>query len=35
MQEGLPEMIPAEQCYLDWLQSLVLLGKLVEPEIPG
>lgn len=34
MQEGLPEMIPVEQCYLGWQESLVLLGKLVEPEIP-
>ena len=34
VQENLPEMIPAEQCYLGWQKSLVLLGKLVEAEIP-
>ena len=34
VQENLPEMIPAEQCYLGWQESLVLLGKLVEAEIP-
>lgn len=33
-QEGIPEMIPAEACYLGWQESLVLLGKLVEAEIP-
>jgi uncharacterized protein YndB with AHSA1/START domain len=34
VQEGVPEMIPAEMCYLGWQESLVLLAKLVEPEIP-
>ena len=34
VQEGVPAMIPAEMCYLGWQESLVLLGKLVEPEIP-
>jgi len=34
VQEGLPEMIPVEQCYVGWQESLVLLGKLVEPDIP-
>ncbi len=34
MQEGIPEMIPTEACYLGWQESLVLLGKLVEAEIP-
>ena len=34
VQAGLPEMIPLEQCYMGWQESLVLLGKLVEPEIP-
>jgi hypothetical protein len=29
-----PDVIPAEACYLGWQQSLVLLGKLVEAEIP-
>ena len=33
VQEGIPEMIPAEACYLGWQESLVLLGKLVEAEI--
>jgi uncharacterized protein YndB with AHSA1/START domain len=33
-QEGIPPMIPAEACYLGWQESLVLLGKLVEAEIP-
>ena len=35
VQEGVPEAIPAEACYLGWQESLVLLGKLVEAEIPG
>ncbi len=34
-QEGIPDAIPAEACYLGWQESLVLLGKLVEAEIPG
>ena len=33
-QEGVPDMIPAEACYLGWQESLVLLAKLVEAEIP-
>ena len=33
-QEGVPEVIPEEACYLGWQESLVLLGKLVEAEIP-
>lgn len=33
-QEGIPDAIPAEMCYLGWQESLVLLGKLVEAEIP-
>jgi len=33
-QEGIPEMIPADMCYLGWQESLVLLAKLVEAEIP-
>ena len=28
------ELVPGEQCYVGWQESLVLLGKLVEPEIP-
>lgn len=35
VQEGIPEMIPVEQCYLGWQQSLELLKRLVEPTIPG
>ena len=34
-QEGIPAVIPLEACYLGWQQSLVLLAKLVEAEIPG
>ena len=33
-QEGVPEMIPPEACYLGWQESLQLLKLLVEPEIP-
>jgi uncharacterized protein YndB with AHSA1/START domain len=33
-QEGVPDPIPAEACYLGWQESLVLLGKLVEAQIP-
>lgn len=33
VQEGIPEAIPPEACYLGWQESLVLLGKLVEAEI--
>ena len=35
VQEGVPEVIPAEACYVGWQESLVLLAKLVEPEIPN
>ena len=35
VQEGIPALIPAEQCYLGWQQSLMLLTQLVEAEIPG
>jgi uncharacterized protein YndB with AHSA1/START domain len=35
VQEGIPEVIPAEACYLGWQESLTLLAQLVEPEIPG
>ncbi|HEU4834790.1 MAG TPA: SRPBCC family protein [Pyrinomonadaceae bacterium] len=34
VQEGVPAAIPAEACYLGWQESLMLLAKLVEPEIP-
>ncbi len=34
-QEGIPEMIPLEMCYLGWQESLAQLATLVEPEIAG
>ena len=34
VQEGVPDAIPAEACYLGWGESLQLLQQLVEPEIP-
>jgi uncharacterized protein YndB with AHSA1/START domain len=34
VQEGVPEVIPAEACYLGWQESLTLLAKLVEADIP-
>jgi uncharacterized protein YndB with AHSA1/START domain len=34
-QEGIPEAIPLEMCYLGWQESLAQLATLVEPEIPG
>ena len=33
-QEGIPEVIPTEMCYLGWQESLAQLATLVEPEIP-
>lgn len=33
-QEGIPAVIPAEACYMGWQESLCLLAKLVEAEIP-
>src|SRR5689334_9127805 len=33
-QEGIPDLIPAEMCYLGWQESLALLAKLVGAEIP-
>ena len=35
VQEGVPEAIPPEACYLGWQESLTLLAQLVEAEIPG
>jgi uncharacterized protein YndB with AHSA1/START domain len=35
VQEDIPEVIPPEACYLGWQESLTLLAKLVEAEIPG
>jgi uncharacterized protein YndB with AHSA1/START domain len=34
VQEGIPEVIPVEACYLGWQESLTLLAQLVEAEIP-
>jgi hypothetical protein len=34
-QEGIPDVIPMEACYLGWQESLTLLAKLVEADIPG
>lgn len=34
VQEGVPDMIPAEACYLGWQESLSLLKHVVEPAIP-
>jgi uncharacterized protein YndB with AHSA1/START domain len=34
-QAGVPDIIPPEMCYLGWQDSLILLAKLVEAEIPG
>jgi uncharacterized protein YndB with AHSA1/START domain len=34
VQEGVPDVIPQEACYLGWQESLILLAKLVEAEIP-
>jgi uncharacterized protein YndB with AHSA1/START domain len=35
VQEGIPEAIPLEACYLGWQESLTLLAQLVEAEMPG
>ena len=35
VQEGIPNAIPVEACYLGWQESLTLLAQLVEAEIPG
>jgi len=35
VQEGVPDVIPAEQCYLGWQESLAQLAQLADPEIPG
>jgi len=34
VQEGIPEMIPVQACYLGWQESLTLLAQLVEAQIP-
>jgi uncharacterized protein YndB with AHSA1/START domain len=33
VQEGIPDVIPEEMCYLGWQESLVKLGRLVEPDL--
>jgi len=35
VQEGIPEAVPQDDCYLGWQDSLRLLAQLVEAEIPG
>lgn len=35
VQDGIPDVIPTELCYLGWQESLALLAQLVEAEIPG
>jgi len=35
VQEGLPDAIPPDACYLGWQESLILLAQLVEPDIVG
>jgi len=34
VQEGIPDVIPVEMCYLGWQESLGQLARLVEPDIP-
>lgn len=35
LQEGIPEAIPVDGCYVGWQQSLLNLGRLVEPDFEG
>lgn len=35
VQDGIPDVIPLEMCYLGWQESLAQLAHLVEPDIPG
>ena len=35
VQEGIPQVIPLEMCYLGWQESLAQLATLVEPDVPG
>lgn len=35
VQEGIPDAIPLDGCYVSWQQSLTMLGMLVEADIPG
>jgi ABC-type arginine transport system permease subunit len=34
IQEGIPSVIPVELCYLGWQESLKMLARVVEPDIP-
>ena len=34
VQENIPAMIPTEMCYLGWQESLAMLARLVEAEVP-
>ena len=34
VQEGVPDVIPADACYLGWQESLAQLANLVDPEVP-
>ena len=34
-QDGIPDVIPSQACYLGWQESLTLLAQLVEPDIPN
>jgi uncharacterized protein YndB with AHSA1/START domain len=34
VQDGIPDLIPVEMCYLGWQESLGMLAQLVEPQIP-
>lgn len=34
VQEGIPDVIPVEACYLGWQESLQFLARIVEPNIP-
>ncbi len=34
VQEGVPDVVPIEMCYLGWQESLAQLANLVDPEIP-
>ena len=35
VQEGVPDVIPADMCYLGWQESLTLLKQLIEADVPG
>ena len=35
VQEGVPDVIPADGCYLGWQESLMQVAQIVEPDIPN